>query len=84
MALFLRSSPASGDPASSAPFVATSVFDWTSIGPLEIELGNACMVRLNGTVDPQNRCRSRSTPQGGSMASADGLDLTRIGGVRVE
>ena len=45
--------PASGNPASSPPFVPVSILDSTAIGQLEIELGNACTVRLKGTVDPQ-------------------------------
>jgi hypothetical protein len=80
---FLRSPPDSGDPASSPPFVPTSVFDWTSIGQLEIELDNTCTVRLKGTVDPK-LLRVAIHAAGRSMAMAEGLDLTRIGGFQVE
>jgi len=46
--------PAAGlDPTASATFVPVSLVDAGSTGQLEIELGNACTVRLKGTVDPK-------------------------------
>ncbi len=41
------------NPAASATFVPVSLVDAGSNGQLEIELGNACTVRLKGTVDPK-------------------------------
>jgi hypothetical protein len=40
-------------PSSSLAFVPVSIRDSTAIGLLEIGLGNACTVRLQGTVDPK-------------------------------
>ena len=40
-------------PTASAAFVPVSLVDAGSTGQLEIELGNACTVRLKGTVDPK-------------------------------
>jgi hypothetical protein len=53
MALLLRSLPTSAVPATSPPLAPASVFDSTAIGQLEMELGNACTVRLKGTIDPK-------------------------------
>ena len=36
-----------------ASFVPVSIRDTAAIGQLEIELANACIVRLQGTVDPK-------------------------------
>ena len=45
--------PAIANPASNPPFVPVSILDSTASGQLEIELGNACTVRLKGAVDPK-------------------------------
>ncbi len=42
-----------GVPPSGAAFVPVSIVDASGDGLLEIELGNACTVRLKGTVDPK-------------------------------
>jgi transposase-like protein len=40
-------------PPSAAPFVPVTLVDTSAGGLLEIELGNACTVRLKGTVAPR-------------------------------
>ena len=39
--------------AASPAFVPVTIVDTGSIGPLEIELGNACTLRIKGAVDPE-------------------------------
>ena len=38
--------------AATPPFLPVSILDTGTVGQLEIELANACVVRLTGTVDP--------------------------------
>jgi transposase-like protein len=46
--------PSAGSGRPSTPvFVPVSIRDSTAIGQLEIELANACTVRLKGAVDPK-------------------------------
>jgi hypothetical protein len=44
---------ARGVPPSGAAFVPVSIVDASADGLLEVEFGNACTVRLKGTVDPK-------------------------------
>jgi transposase-like protein len=39
--------------AATPPFLPVSILDAGAAGQLEIELANACVVRLKGTVDPE-------------------------------
>lgn len=39
--------------ALTAAFLPVSILDSASTGQLEIELGNACVLRLTGTIDPK-------------------------------
>ena len=39
--------------ASTPAFLPVSILDAGAVGQLEIELANACIVRLKGTVDPE-------------------------------
>jgi transposase-like protein len=39
--------------AATHPFLPVSILDTGTVGQLEIELANACVVRLKGTVDPE-------------------------------
>ncbi len=48
-----ESKPLTRSNPSLAPFVPVSVVDARASGLLEIELGNACTVRLQGAVDPK-------------------------------
>ena len=41
------------DGAATHPFLPVSILDAGAAGQLEIELANACVVRLKGTVDPE-------------------------------
>src|SRR5262245_38572958 len=39
--------------AATPPFLAVSILETGTLGQLEVELANACVVRLKGTVDPE-------------------------------
>jgi hypothetical protein len=39
--------------ATTHPFLPVSILDTGTVGQLEIELANACVVRLKGAVDPE-------------------------------
>ena len=58
--------------ASTPPFLPVSILNAGAAGQLEIELANACVVRVNGTVDPK-MLRS-------AIRAAGGLGGDRRGG----
>ncbi len=51
--LFREAESRSADPAKAAPFVPVSIVDPAPAAQLEIELGNQCVVRVKGTLDPK-------------------------------